>query len=166
MKEFEIPYTGLKEGKHHFSFEVNNTFFEAFEYSEIHKGSLTANVDLEKQSNMLVLHFDIVGTITIPCDRCMEDVSVPVQAAERLIVKFGDEPYEETDEIFVLPPSEHKVNVAQPIFEFVELNMPQKRLHAEGKCNSQMIEKLSEYAVREEEKTDPRWKALEELKKN
>ena len=32
-KEFLIPFVGLKIGKHFFDFEINSSFFDAFEYS-------------------------------------------------------------------------------------------------------------------------------------
>lgn len=165
LKDYEIPYTGLKIGKHQFSFEVNDTFFEAFEYSEFDRGTLKVEVEMEKHETMLVLHFNIHGSITTSCDRCMEDVDLQVDAKERLIIKFGDEPFQDTDEIIILPPSEHKVKLAQPIFEFIELNMPQKRVHEDGKCNTEMLSKILEYQA-SEEKTDPRWNALAELKGN
>lgn len=166
LKDYEIPYTGLKLGKHNFRFEIGNKFFEAFEYSEVEKGELVAAVELEKQSTMLVLNFHISGTVNTICDRCTEPIDVPVSAEERLIVKFGDEPFEDTDEIIVLPPSEHKVKLGQFLFEFIELNMPQKRIHEEGKCNREMIAALNEHRVEDGDVTDPRWEALKALKNN
>ena len=166
LKDYEIPYTGLKVGKHHFKFEIGDKFFEAFEYSEIDRGNLVANVELEKQSTMMVLNFKITGTINTLCDRCTEPINVPVNAKERLIVKFGDEPFEDTDEIMVLPQSEHKVKLAQALFEYIELNMPQKRLHEKGLCNQEMITRLQDHMIDEGEEIDPRWAALKALKNN
>ena len=34
MKEFTIPFVGLKEGKHQFEFTIDNTFFAHFEYDD------------------------------------------------------------------------------------------------------------------------------------
>jgi uncharacterized metal-binding protein YceD (DUF177 family) len=56
------------------------------------------------------------------------------------------------------------------IYEFVMLAIPIKHVHAPGKCNSAMTQKLEELsgAVRsseeEEEQIDPRWEALKKLK--
>ena len=34
MKEFTIPFVGLKQGEHHFEYKIDNTFFSHFEYDE------------------------------------------------------------------------------------------------------------------------------------
>ena len=34
LKEFTIPFVGLKVGKHHFDYEIDKTFFEHFEYED------------------------------------------------------------------------------------------------------------------------------------
>ena len=34
LKEFTIPFIGLKLGEHRFNFELTNTFFEHFGYDE------------------------------------------------------------------------------------------------------------------------------------
>ena len=40
MKEFTIPFVGLKEGKHHFSFEITKTFFDYFGYDEFNDAAV------------------------------------------------------------------------------------------------------------------------------
>jgi hypothetical protein len=45
MKEFTIPFLGLKHGRHVFTFEVKDKFFEAFDFSEIHKADFHLEVD-------------------------------------------------------------------------------------------------------------------------
>jgi len=56
------------------------------------------------------------------------------------------------------------------IYEFIMLAIPIKHVHAPGKCNSVMMQKLEELsgAVRsskeEAEAIDPRWEALQKLK--
>ena len=44
--------------------------------------------------------------------------------------------------------------------------MPLRFVHEEGKCNKEVMDKLSNHLVEEEEeeKTDPRWDALKNLK--
>ena len=34
LKAFLIPFTGLKIGKHQFDYQIDNSFFECFEYVE------------------------------------------------------------------------------------------------------------------------------------
>ena len=40
LKDFIIPFVGLNEGIHDFTFNVDDKFFESFDYSEIKKGKV------------------------------------------------------------------------------------------------------------------------------
>ena len=51
LKEFTIPFVGLKEGKHLFEYEIYNAFFEYFEYEDFNSSNLKVNVVLEKKNN-------------------------------------------------------------------------------------------------------------------
>ena len=172
LKEFDIKFTGLSLGKHSFDFEVKKTFFEAFEYSDIQNGEAKVSVTLEKMSTMMTLEFCLGGRVDFPCDKCLDDVSVELEENYfKLFVKFGDDDFDETDEVIVIPNSEYSINIAQYIYEFINLSLPAKKVHPEGECNREMVEKLSKYIVEEsvdieEEGTDPRWDALKNIKLN
>lgn len=73
MKEFIIPFFGLKEGKHEFSFVIGQAFFEAFENSLLDDADVTVKLELEKLSTMLILNFKAKGTTRVSCDRCGDD---------------------------------------------------------------------------------------------
>ena len=53
LKEFTIPFVGLKLGKHQFKFELKQAFFEHFEYDEFNDAAINLNVLLEKMSTLL-----------------------------------------------------------------------------------------------------------------
>ena len=40
LKEFNIQFVGLKEGSHLFEYEIDNKFFEAFNYDEFKSSSI------------------------------------------------------------------------------------------------------------------------------
>src|SRR5688572_9641887 len=103
LKKFEIPFSGLNDGIHYFDFEINNDFFEAIDYSEIKKGKLKVGVELEKQSTLLILHFSIKGKVNVMCDRCTDYFDLPIEGNEQLVVKFGSDMVEESDQIVVIP---------------------------------------------------------------
>ena len=48
MGEYVIPFVGLKTGIHTYEFDVDDTFFEGFEYSIIEKGKVHVKLELEK----------------------------------------------------------------------------------------------------------------------
>lgn len=166
LKDFTIHFEGLKSGSHHFTYQITDTFFTFFEYAEIHKGNLQVLLTLQKQSSMLILEFTLSGKVVVPCDRCLEDLSVDISGNPRLIVKFGHDTYEETEEILILKQGEADINIAQFLFENISLLLPQRNVHDEGLCKPEAIEKLKQYSVSEKKDTAEQWAALQKLKNN
>ena len=50
LKEYLIPFSGLKIGKHQFDYQLYNTFFKDFDYDEFNDASIKVVVVLEKKS--------------------------------------------------------------------------------------------------------------------
>lgn len=174
MKDYLIPFVGLKQGLYQYEFEIGNKFFESFEHSPVKSGNVKVDLDLQKQDVLMILNFSLHGSVNVPCDRCLEDFAQPIEGENRIIVKFGNETYEESDEIVVLSRDEYEIDVSQYIYEFINLAIPLKKVHPDdenGKssCNPEILKKLEEYSATEHQKqgTDPRWSALKNLyKKN
>ena len=173
LKQFSIPFTGLKIGKHQFEFEIDNSFFDAFEYSLVKKGNLKALVELDKQETMLILHFNIEGTIELDCDKCLSLFNAPISISERQIVKFAEDDLESDDlEIIILNKKESEIDVSEMIYEFITVSVPYIKVCEENgdgaQCDQEMIARLESLSVenKEEETTndDPRWAALKKLK--
>lgn len=173
LSEFNIKFEGLKQGTHFFEFDVDNMFFEEFDCFEYKDSAIAVGLEFKKQSTIMVLTFDFFGTFTVPCDRCLDDVELEISGEEKLIVKFGNEEYDDTDEILMLPIHEYELNVAKYIYEFIQVNIPQKRIHSKNLCNQKVVDKLKEVApaIKEEEnnneiEVDPRWASLRDIKLN
>lgn len=166
LSEYNIKFEGLKQGIHFFEFTVDNAFFEEFDSFEFEKSTINVELEFKKQSTMLVLMFTFTGSITVPCDRCLDDVDVDVDGEQKLVVKFGNEEYDQTDEILILPIHEYELNVARYIYEFINVNLPQKRIHFEGLCNQEVIDELDKIEKKEEINDDPRWSLLKDINLN
>lgn len=166
LSEYIIKFEGLKQGTHFYEFNVDNKFFEEFDCFEFEKSAFKIDLEFKKQSTMMVLLFNITGTIVVPCDRCLDNVEVDVEGEEKLVVKFGNEEYDESDEILMLPVHEHEINIAKYIYEFINIHLPQKRIHTEGLCNQDVIDKLDEIEQKKEIDIDPRWSKLQDIKLN
>ena len=90
LRQYTIPFKGLKEGKHDFNFVVDNSFFEQFESSEVKRGVVNVQVELIKHSQFLELQFDINGKITVNCDRCLEPFVSGITHQTMLYIRFGE----------------------------------------------------------------------------
>ncbi|MCG9792147.1 YceD family protein [Flavobacterium algicola] len=172
-KEYLIPFVGLKNGKHHFEYQLNNTFFKIFDYDEYQDSDIKVSIVLEKQSNMLELNFKHKGTVNVPCDLTGEDFDLAVKSKMKLIVRFGEEFNNDNEELLIVPYGEFEIDVAQYIYEMIVLSVPQRRVHPgvkDGSLKSEALEKLNELTIKEEkeikeedENIDPRWEKLKKL---
>ncbi|BDB54081.1 DNA-binding protein [Flavobacterium ammoniigenes] len=172
-KEYLIPFVGLKLGKHHFEYQIDNTFFDLFEYDEFQNSDIKVSVVLEKKSNMLEISFKQEGKVNVPCDVTGEDFDLPIKSKMKLIVRFGEEFNNDNEELLILPFGEFEVDIAQYIYEMIVLSVPLRRVHPgvkDGTLKSEALKKLNELAVKEtkienkkEENIDPRWDKLKQL---
>lgn len=170
-KEYIIPFSGLKQGKHEFGYVIENKFFESFGYGEYNSAKIDLKVVLNQLGSMLELEFYAEGSINVNCDITNEPYDQPLSSRLDLVVKFGDMYNDEDDEILIIPHGEHQVNIAQYIYEMLVLAVPQKRVHpgvADGTLISPALDKLKELQPKEptrsKEENDPRWDALKKLK--
>ncbi|MGQ1787841.1 MULTISPECIES: YceD family protein [unclassified Saccharicrinis] len=174
LRDYNIAFKGLKDGKHQFHYSIDQSFFDAIEESAIKNGDFEVDVTMNKNSQMLQLDFNIDGNVQSVCDNCLGEVTVPIQYTGTMYIKFGlvyDEP---SEEIIVLPYEENDFNVAQLIYELITVSMPLRSVHEDyEKCDPEMTAKLEEFSAghheandNTEEAIDPRWAALKKLKDN
>lgn len=174
MKEFKIPFTSLKDGSHEFKFEVNDSFFAAFPFSEIHKGKVHIGVTLSKQFQILTLEISIKGEVEQVCDRCGNDYQQALNGKRKLVVHLNADSFEDEDDLISLPESVHVLDLSQYIYEYITLLVPSRRVcggkpEESNQCDPDMIAKLEELKsgsdLEEEEKPiDPRWDSLKNIK--
>lgn len=167
--EYDIPFTGLKEGLHRYSFEVSDSFFQNIEASPIANGNVKVTLDFDKHPSMFVLQFEAVGSVKLPCDRCLEEYDQTVDTDARFMVRFSDDPHEE-EEIIYIAPSDTSFNVAHLIYEIITLSLPIKWEHPNDSC----LAHIEKYLVVPNEDTpvadeplddeNPLWREMQKLK--
>jgi uncharacterized metal-binding protein YceD (DUF177 family) len=169
LEQFKVDLKGLKDELTKLEFDLNKDYFEALDETDVQSGVLHVSVSIRKASGFFELQFHTVGTIDIPCDRCLDLMEQPVETDNRLVVKLGSTTREEDDTI-VVDENEGILDLSWFIYEFIALAIPIQHVHAPGKCNpamTQVLEELSADRSGDEESspaTDPRWDALLKLK--
>lgn len=172
LKDYIIPFVGLKVGEHHFDYHIDNTFFNDFEYDEFN--SVDVNIDLrfEKKTTLMELFFMANGHVNINCDLTNEPYDQVINDTFKLVVKFGNEYNDDNEDILIIPHGEYELNVAQYIYELIVLAVPVKRVHPgveDGTLKSEILSKLEELSPNVDNKTktsegiDPRWNNLKKL---
>lgn len=169
FKQFVIQLGGLKANQHHFDFEIDDKFFEHFEYSEIKNGTIAVHLELVKEEKVLAFHFSFDGKVILPCDRCFKPVNLKINGTEHLIVKFGDGYYEENEELQIIPEGVNQFDISPFLYEYINLLLPVRRVHPEDEngnslCDPEIIKMLEQTSSAGE--PDPRWEVLNKLKNN
>ncbi len=172
LKEFTIPFVGLKIGKHHFEYKIEKAFFEHFEYEDFNDVSINVNLELEKKATLLELHFKISGWVNVDCDLTNEPYNQTIENEFDLVVNFGDEYNDEHIDILIVPHGTYEINIQQYIYELIILAVPIKRVHPgieDGTLDSEILERLEALSpklkdkIEKEEDIDPRWNTLKKL---
>lgn len=170
LKEYTISFAGLKQGIHHFVYEIDKSFLDSFGYDDVNDIHQTITVVLDKKSTLLELHFKNEGTVNVNCDLSNEPFDLDIHGELLLIVKFGEEYNDENEELLILPHGESQVNIAQYIYELVVLSIPAKRVHPgvlDGTLKSDILDALEALSPKEvnetPENTDPRWDNLKKI---
>lgn len=162
LREFRIPFVGLKDGKHEFDYRIDNTFFSYFDYDEFHKSDLEIKLDLTKKPNFFELVFHVDGIVNVDCDRSGEPFDLQVSGSYPLIIKFGEEFEEVDEELLIIPHSSYELELGQYVYEFSLLSVPLKRV-SPGAESLEEENFSSEEEVEKDKGIDPRWNKLNEL---
>ena len=186
VAEMKLSISSLPFGKQEFNYHVDGEFFNEIEASEVRSGSVDVALTVtHTQEGIYELDFVCNGVITIPCDRCLDDMDHAVDARYQVTVKMGDAVDDSTDGVLVIPSSWRTLDLAPLVRDTVLLTIPMMHAHAPGECNVEMLGRLEEHAARnyssdEDFETppgesdsdagggsiDPRWAALEQLLEN
>ena len=142
-KDFIIQIKGLQIGKHYYEFPICGSFFKNFENSQILDADLQAEIELEKGGGWMNVTATVTGDVTVECDRCLDDVILPMDFDCTMAVKFAKSlEDDDADEFIIMDPTDCELDLSQFLYDYVCLNLPLQKVHEEGECNEQMIAKL------------------------
>ncbi len=163
-KEHTIPFLGLKDGQHEFHFELDDTFFADTGEEELEGGHVAVYVKLHKSPNMLVVNIEEDGRVDLRCARCNGPLAFRLQCDQRQIFRMAEGEESDDDELVMLDPKAHSINLTHYIYECLRLALPIRPVHPPGQCDPEVVNALIERTTDSEQQPDPRWDALKELK--
>ena len=169
LEQFKVNLKNIMDEESTLDFDLEDGYFDALDDSELEHGLLHVSVSIRKATGFFEFLFHTEGTVTVTCDRCLDDMSQCIETDNRLIVKLGAVCSEE-DDIITVSEDEGILDLSWIIYEFIVLAIPIKHVHAPGKCNlamSQVLEELSADRSSDEvsdQPMDPRWSKLLKLK--
>ena len=169
LEQFNVDLKALSQGDNILSFVLDDAFFEAIEAPTVRRGRLQTTLTIHRTEDYFDLDFHTEGLVTVVCDRCLDDLEQPISADDHLVAKFGTA-YSEDDELVIVAENEGMLDVSWFIYQFVELSIPLRHVHAPGKCNPAMMKALEEHSAARsgvesvESSVDSRCAVLEKLK--
>jgi len=175
-REFDIAFVGLKPGLHEFNYEVDDKFFANYKETDFTNCHATIKLTLEKNTSFMMLNFEIGGSVNVICDRCGNTLPMDLWDEFKLVVKQVDNPEEmnqteEDADVFYISRTESHLHLADWIYEFVLLSIPNQRMCKEEEmggpqCNKEVLAMLKKMQSAAGENNHPLQKGLEKFKKN
>lgn len=174
---FTVEFVKLTDGHHEFNYQIDKTFFDYYENNDIHGAQLKVELSIEKNGNMMIADIFSSGEFICSCDRCLKDVSIPIEAEFKIIYHLNSEHVTETEiiddlnsEVVYLTPQEFKVNIAQAVYESTLMDLPMMKTcddFSDNSCDQIMLDKLNGNQNESDGlPTDPRWEKLKNIFKN
>lgn len=175
LREFDIAFVGLTPGVHTFQYQITDSFFENYGQQDFSNCNATVKLQFDKKNNLFLLKFEVGGTVTVTCDRCGQPFEMQLWDDFNQVVKLVEDPAElsgdEDPDITYISRTESHLNVADFVYEFINLSIPMQRIHpddANGKsgCDPKVLEMLEKMNKQGEDTTNPIWKGLEKFRDN
>ncbi len=148
MDNWVISLDGWAAGERCFRFHAGLEFFQTFDNTEILDADVAVEVKVTKAGAQKV-SADILlqGTVTVPCDRCLEPLTLPVEASPRFSVRFDaleeEGLSEDGKDILAVGVADKELDIRQAVYDYVCLSLPLQRVHPEGGCNPDTVRFLS-----------------------
>lgn len=186
FSEFKLPLKSIPAGTQEFSYHLDKSFFENMENADVRDADVDVHLAVTHKNDVYDLVFHLTGTVTVACDRCLDNLELPVDTTYQVAVKYGDDYRDDADGMIEIPESDNFLNVAYMIHDTAALAIPIKHVHPLGKCNRAMSTLLKKHRAHtpgdpdaeledelldgiddtdtgDAQATDPRWDALRGL---
>lgn len=128
-------------------FHVGPEFFKNMENPDILDADVDVHLALVNKNGVYDCTFTCKGHLSIPCDRCLEPLDHEVDTVYHVIVKYGEEYDDASDEVLVIPETSRSLNVAYMLNDTIVLTIPIRHVHPMGKCNRAMAAVLNRHST-------------------
>lgn len=170
--KYIFEHKKLGKGIHTQKFEINEDFFQKFDYSEISKAEIIIGANIDVKTTSISFHFKFNGFVNVQCDICLDYFNLKINSEQDLFVRFSDrsefgEEFFEDDNKMTLNKSIEHIDLTKQFYDFIVLSLPIKKVHPldennQRTCNPDFLQKLEELETKKVTK-DPRWEKLNNL---
>ena len=154
FSDYKLMLKSLPLGKHQFEYHLSKQFFANMENSDVRDADVKVDLEVDHSNDAYQLAFHLTGTLTVLCDRCLDELPLDVDATYDLTVKYGDDYDNESDSLLIIPESDNYLNVAYMIYDTAVLAIPPRDVPPQGKCNRAMSALNKKYLVNDGSELD------------
>lgn len=122
---------------------LDDDFFANLDQEEISGGTVNVRLKIDQRAGetfRFAYHMD--GEVKVVCDRCLEDVSLPVDFDDEIFVTHGN-PEDDNGETLIIPFSQLTYETDWDMYELISVHLPIQHVHPEGECNPDMLSRFS-----------------------
>ena len=177
MASFKLNLKALPFESQSVTYRLGADFFPDDEPAEVIAADIEVEAVIARKSECdYELSLTCSGTLSIPCDRCLDPMVHAVDTTYHLNIRQEGELLDDSrDTVLLVPESWRELDVEPLVRDTILLTIPIMHTHAPGECNAAMMAQLDEHHASLDEETesdnndaavDPRWDALRKLKNN
>lgn len=151
---YKVQLASLPDGHHEQDFICDTEFFKDMENPDVISSDVAVHLDLEKRNGAYDCTFTCKGKLQIPCDRCLDALDHEVDTVYHIIVKYGEDYDDASDELLIIPESDAYLNVAYMLADTILLTIPLRHVHPKGECNKAMASVLRAHSDMNDDEAD------------
>ena len=166
ISNYDIVFSGLKEGEHIYDYNIHGTFLKNFGFDELSNVNIKIKSVFVKKNSLMELYLSGKGNYVLKCDISNELFSYQVDSKLNFFIKFGEKYNDDNDQYVIIPHKSYKFNIAKSIYEMIVLSIPQKKIHPgvlDGSLKSKTVKILNDLSPGSKKtEFDPRWNKLKD----
>lgn len=154
-----IALNGLSEQRKVFHFRVGTEFFKSFGNVDVLSADVEVECELYRSGKKILVDVALEGEVTVQCDRCLDDLLIPIDEHPEFVLRNGEAPsleeeeLEDGREVLYLPFGSKDLDISQLVYDYSCLAIPLKKVHQDGECNPQVLRYISQDEMPEEDST-------------
>lgn len=135
-----INLTHADEAAKRLDIELTDRFFANLEQEEISGGDIHAHIIVKASAgDIFKVNINLEGYVTVPCDRCLEPLTINIKASDTVNIKDGDEEEGDSADLLYTIKGTPDYDLSWIVYEIIETALPMQRVHPNGECNSEML---------------------------
>lgn len=154
LNAFDIDLKGINGGEIRREYDVGDAFFASVGNGDVRKGNVHVVLSAHKESTCFEFSFHMEGTVTMPCDMCLDDMEYRISTDNTVKVRLAccDNAAlaDDDGDMITVDDPRGTFNAAWNIYEAIALAVPIRHVHELGKCNPQMLRVLDKYCMKDD----------------